>query len=166
MQPVKEEGSTRIAFNRLRRRQDGSRDGSGRAGPENRTDSSRLLRARAYFPVSASGAGATKTDAPGIQDSQRAITFRSAFLGIEGMIGRTEQTAIGLQPKSRSWESSRKRLLCPLRRTIFVRWGRLAGWNRQHVKSGRKFGRAHGSRSEMLAQFQRACSTPIETGSG
>ena len=52
--------------------------------------------------------GATITDASGIQHTIGAIALRSSFLRIERMIGGTEQIAIRLERKSRSWKPTRK----------------------------------------------------------
>ena len=62
--------------------------------------------------------GATITEARGIQHTIGAIALRTSFLRIERMIGGTEQIAIRLERKSRSWKATRKRPLCPLRRAI------------------------------------------------
>src|SRR5258708_35064080 len=63
-------------------------------------------------------AGTAMANAPGIQDAQRSITFRSTFLRVKGVISGTAQGAIGLQGKSRARKAAGKRASCPVGRYI------------------------------------------------
>ena len=108
--------------------------------------------------------GATITDASGIQQTRGAIALGSSFLGIERMIGGTEQIPIRLERKSRSWKATRKRPLCPLRGAVHRDWCRFTNWYRWcrlGFKSRSEFCGPHGSGRKALADFQAEIPDPL-----
>jgi len=103
-----------------------------------------------------------------------AIALRSAFLGIERMIGGTEQASIRLRCKSWTWKASRKRSACPLRRTRDLGnwhwlgngrwldgWRWLGGWRGLCLKSRSKFGCTHLGGRQLLSEFQAEIPDPL-----
>jgi hypothetical protein len=72
-----------------RQRSWGSRQGIRRSWPENGADASWFLGGRAFLTLVPQRTGTTKANAPSIQDAQRAIALRSAFLRIERTLSRT-----------------------------------------------------------------------------
>jgi len=98
-------------------RQRGSRVRKGK-WLQDRTHPSRFERGPALLTLRPQRAGATMTDARGIQEPQGAIAFETSFLEIKRMVGRTPQRSIGLRRKGRTRKPMRKRGTSPLWRTI------------------------------------------------
>src|SRR5579875_2889642 len=126
-----------------------------------------------FLTVFTQGTNAAGADASRIQNAQRAIVFRSAFLWVERAISGATQGAIGWQRKSRARKAPSKRAFRPLRRAIghggsgltagcvlvgghwlaHGSWRNRVGWS--------EFGRAHNRRSKMLADLQMQVPEPL-----
>ena len=135
--------------------------------PENRTDPSGFGGGKAFLTLGSQATAAAIADASGIQQTVRAITLGSAFLWVERMIGGTEQASIGLKRKSRPWKAGSPRRACPLSRAIqhsrsllgdgsLLDRGSLRG-----LENWGEFGCLHGSRREVLSEFQTKIPHPL-----
>src|SRR5947199_6291846 len=143
---------------------------SGRDRPEHCADPSWLFRVHALQARGAEVTRAAIPDASGIQQTIGAIALGSSFLGIERMMGGTEQISIRLERKSRSWKTTRKRPLCPVRGAIHQDWWRFTGcyrladgcrWWRLGFTSRSKFYGPHGSGRKVLPEFQAEIPDPL-----
>ena len=157
-------GGRRWCENRCRGKNLGGRD-----RPEHCADPSWLFRVHAFQARGAEVTRAAIPDASCIQHTIGAIALGSSFLGIERMMGGTEQIAIRLERKSRSWKPTRKRPLCPVRGAIHQNWCRFTGcykladwgrWSRLRFTSRSKFGGLHGSGRKALSEFQAQIPDP------
>ena len=110
-------------WGRLRQAREGGRHATSRDWPENGAHPSWFAGGKTFLTLRTHLTSAAISDAGCIEHAKRTVAFWPAFLRIECMVGRTEQTAIRLKGKGRSGEAPCKRLTCPLRRTID-----LSGW--------------------------------------
>jgi hypothetical protein len=154
-------GGLRWCENRCR-----GKDLVGRDRPEHGAHPSWLFRLHAFQAGGTELTRATIADAGCIQQTIGAIALGSSLLGIERMMGGTEQISIRLEWESGSWKATRKRPLCPVRGTIHQDGCRLADWYRWcrlGFKSGSELGGPHGSRRKMLSDFQAEIPDPLKS---